>query len=179
MTDITSSIQIILQEAGYKTWLVPVEQHTAVCFEDAAVIGFASIFEEPGSLLKSWRSVETTLLTRHAPRFREAEDKAWNVYSIFLCAKSANEDVAREIRCIDEDQERTRKIVACGLASHESIVTALLPILPIQYRPRLEEGDVTERLKKRIASIAPAVTNVALDEDVPPSDVVRLLGGTT
>jgi hypothetical protein len=179
MTDITSSVQIILQEAGYTTWLVPVEQLTAVCFEDAAVMGFASVFEDPASLLKSWRSVESSLLTRHAPRFREAEDKAWNVYSIFLCAKSADEDAAREIRRIDEDLERTRKIAACGLASYESIVTALLPVLPIQYRPRLEEEDITERLKKRIASIAPAVANVALDDSVPPTEVVRLLGERT
>ena len=80
MTDITSSVQIILQEAGYATWLVPVEQITAVCFEDAAVMGFVCVFDEPESLLRSWRSVESVLLARHAPRFREAEDKAWNVY---------------------------------------------------------------------------------------------------
>jgi hypothetical protein len=179
MTDITSSVQIILQEAGYATWLVPVEQLTAVCFEDAAVMGFACVFDEPDSLLQSWRSVELALLTRHAPRFREAEGKAWNVYSIFLCAKSANEVAAREVRRIDEDLERTRKIAACGLAGHEAIVMALLPVLPIQHRPRLEEEDLTERLKKRIASIAPAAANVALDDNVPPAEVVRLLGGTT
>jgi hypothetical protein len=176
MTDITTSVQIILQEAGYATWLVPVEQITAVCFEDAAVMGFACAFDEPEWLLQSWRSVESVLLTRHAPRFREAEDKAWNVYSIFLCPKSASEEASREIRRIDEDLERTRKIAACGLVGHEAIVTALLPVLPIQYRPRLEEEDLTERLKKRIASIAPAAANVALDDNVPPGDVVRLLG---
>ena len=179
MTDITSSVQIILQEAGYATWLVPVEQITAVCFEDAAVMGFVCVFDEPESLLRSWRSVESVLLARHAPRFREAEDKAWNVYSIFLCPKSASEEASREIRRIDEDLERTRKIAACGLVGHEAIVTALLPVLPIQYRPRLEEEDLTDRLKKRIASIAPAAANVALDDNVPPADVVRLLGAPT
>jgi hypothetical protein len=55
-------------------------------------------------------------------------------------------------------------------------VTALLPILPIQYRPRLEGEDLTDRLKRRIATIAPAVVEVALDEDVAPAEVVRLLG---
>jgi hypothetical protein len=179
MTDITSSVQIILQEAGYATWLVAVDQLTVVCFEDDAVMGFVSIFEEPGLLLQNWRSVESTLLTRHAPRFREAEEKAWNVYSIFLCSKPASEDETREIRRIDEDLERTRKVAACGLAVHADIVTALLPVLPIQYRPRLEGEDLTERLKKRIAAIAPAAVDVALDETVAPADVVRLLGAPT
>ena len=58
-------------------------------------------------------------------------------------------------------------------------MTALLPVLPIQYRPRLEEEDLTDRLKERIASIAPAAANVALDDNVPPADVVRLLGAPT
>lgn len=72
--------------------------------------------------------------------------------------------------------ELTRKIAACDLVAQEEIVEALLPILPIQYSPRLESEDLTERLKKRIATIAPAAVDVVLDEAVSPSEVVRLLG---
>jgi hypothetical protein len=179
LTDITTSVQIILQEAKYATWLAPVGQLTAVCFEDTAVMGFVTVFDEPETLLQSWRGVESVLLTEHAPRFREAKEKAWNVYSIFLCPKLAREDTTREIGRIDEDLERTRKIAACGLVGHEAIVTALLPVLPIQYRPRLEEPNLTERLKKQIAAIAPAAANVALDDKIPAADVVRLLGAST
>jgi hypothetical protein len=179
MTDITSTVQIVLQEAGYATWLVSAEQLTAVCFEDDAVMGFACIFEEPSQLLQRWRSVESVLLTRHAPRFREAEDKAWNVYSIYLCSRIGTEAETREIRRIDEDLERTRKIAACGLVGREDIVRALLPVLPIQYRPRLEGEDLTEQLKKRIAAIAPAAVGVALDDSVPAAEVVSLLGTPT
>jgi hypothetical protein len=175
MTDITSTAQIILQEAGFETWLVGVDQHTAVCFEDDAIMGFVCIFDEPHALLEHWGSMEIALLKRHASRFRAAEEKAWNIYSIFLCAMTASENETRAIRRIDEDLERTRKIAACGLAGHDDVVTALLPILPIQYRPQLEDEDVTERLKRRIAAIAPAVVDVALEEDVPPTEVVRML----
>jgi hypothetical protein len=175
MTDLTSTVQIILQEAGYETWLVSIEDLTAICFEDDAVLGFACIFDQPNSLLARWRKVEATFLARHAPRFREAQEKAWNVYSIFLCAATATPDHMREIRHIDEDLEQTRKVASCGLVGQDDIVAAILPILPIQSRPRLEGEDLTERLKKRIAAIAPYAVDAALDEQVAPAEVVRLL----
>lgn len=119
---------------------------------------------------------QSALLARHALRFRAAEEKAWNVYSILLCAEQGKEEQTREIRRIEEDLERTRKIAACGLAGREDIVTALLPVLPIQYRPVLEGGDLTERLKRRIAAIAPAAVDVVLNEEVPAREVAALLG---
>jgi len=177
VSDLTSIVQVVLQEAGYQTWLSPVEDVTAICFEDDTVMGYVCPFDQPSALLARWRNVEFKFLARFAPRFREAEDKAWNVYSIFLSAGNASPDEAREIRRIDEDLEKTRKVAACGLVGQEDIITALLPILPIQYRPSLEGGDVTERLKKRIASIAPAAVDAALNEKIAPTEVVRLLGG--
>jgi hypothetical protein len=176
MTDVTSTVQIVLQEAGYETWLVSIEELTVVCFEDDAVMGFVSIFEEPNALLASWRKIEAIFLARHAPRLREAQEKAWNVYSIFLCSAAPSPDQAREIRRIDEDLEQTRKVASCGLVGQEEIVAALLPLLPIQSRPRLEGEDLTERLRRRIASIAPAAVDMALDEGIAPAEVVRLLG---
>ena len=88
MTDLISTLQIVLQEAGYKTWLASVERLTTVCFEDEAIMGFACVFGDAKSLLDQWRTVEGALLNRYAPRLREAEDKAWNVYSVFLSAAS-------------------------------------------------------------------------------------------
>ena len=176
MTDMASTVQIVLEEAGYATWLVPIDDLAAICFEDDAVMGFAAVFEKPASLLQRWRTIEAQFLSRHAPRFREAEDKAWNVYSVFLCQKPGSDDEMRQVRRLEENLEKTRKLAAGGLAGREEIVTALLPILPIQYRPRLEGEDLTDRLKKRIATIDPAVTEIALDDRVAPAEVVRLLG---
>jgi hypothetical protein len=176
MTDMIATVQIVLEEAGYSVWLAPAEQLTAVCFEDEAVMGFVCVFAQPGDLLSRWRSIESVLLARHASRFRAAEEKAWNVYSIFLSPQQGTDEQTSEIRGIDENLERTRKIAARGLAGKADIVTALLPVLPIQYRPILEGEDLTGRLKKRITSIAPAAVDVALDDVVPASEVVPLLG---
>lgn len=176
MTDITATVQIVLEEAGYSVWLLSLEQFTVVCFEDEAVMGFACIFSDAQTLLSRWHSLESILLNRNASRLRAAEEKAWNVYTVFLCGPEGSDEQAREIRFIDENLEKTRKIAACGLSGKESVITALLPILPIQYRPVLETENYTARLKKRIAAIAPVAGDVALNEDVSARDVAALLG---
>jgi len=155
MTDLLSSLQIVLQEAGYETWLTPVDQFTAVCFEDEAVIGVATVFDDVASLLDRWRGIEAALLSRFAPRLRESEDKAWNIYSLFLTAATADESQARELSQLEEDLEQTRKIAAFGLNDREAIAAAILPVLPLQYRPRLDKEDLAGRLRTRIATIAP------------------------
>ncbi|MDO8431315.1 MAG: hypothetical protein Q7S58_02775 [Candidatus Binatus sp.] len=173
MTDIKEMVQSILQEAGYQTWLV--SSVSAVCFEDQVVMGFACVFDDVATLLARWRNVETALLTQYAPHLREAGDKAWNFYSIFLCSSAPSDSERREVQWIAENLERTRKIAACDLPGREDLVTALLPILPLQQQPMLRMEDLTERLRKRIATIAPAATEAALDDRFKPAEVVPLL----
>jgi hypothetical protein len=95
--------------------------------------------------------------------------------------QSATLDQTREIQWIEEDQERTRKIAACGFASTADIITALLPLLPLQYQPSLdsEDFDLTQRLLKRIETIAPAAKDTVLNKEVLAAEVVRLLGAET
>ena len=52
MTDLKSLLQIILQNAGYSTWLGALDQLNVVGFEDAAVMGFACIFKDVSSMRK-------------------------------------------------------------------------------------------------------------------------------
>ena len=73
MTEITSTVQIVLQEAGYATWLVPTEQHTAVCFEDDALMGFACIFDEPSRLLQDGKKCYF-----RADKLLPREDLVWS-----------------------------------------------------------------------------------------------------
>jgi hypothetical protein len=51
-------------------------------------------------------------------------------------------------------------------------------LLPIQYQPVLdsEEFDLSQRLRKRIADIAPSATNAALDDAISPAEIARMLG---
>lgn len=176
MIDLLSMAQVVLRDAGFSTRLASLDGTALVCFEDNALVGFCCTFDHPERLLAEWRARELALLTRFAASFRSAGDKAWNVYCAFLCGSQTDPAQTREIRWIEEDLERTRKIAACGIASREELVRVLLPVLPLQYQPELRAEDVTERLRRRIAAIAPNVVEVALDEAVSPVEVVRILG---
>jgi hypothetical protein len=179
MIDLLSTTQVILQEAGFHTWLTTADRLLVVCFEDDALMGFVCLFEEPAALIANWRALEMALLARYAARLRTAGDKAWNVYSVFLCGAAAEASQAWEIHWIEEDLERTRKIAASGLLSREDILKPLLPVLPLQYQPVLEREDVATRLNRRIRAIAPAAADAALDDNVTPTEAIRLLGAET
>jgi hypothetical protein len=168
MTDLKSSLQVVLQEAGYQTWLVSLDDLEAIGFEDDATMGFAYVFEDAATTLTRWRELETKLLTRHTLALQKAGEKTWNIYSVFLCTELATPDQLREIRWIEEDLERTRKIAGCGLTSNSDVVTTLLPLLPLQYQPVLDREDfnLTQRLLKRIANIAPTAADAALDKEI-------------
>src|SRR5271170_5515183 len=166
MTDLNSTLQVVLQESGYRTSLVTLDGVVAVCFEDEAAMGFACVLENVTTLLEKWQTIEIGLLRRYAPRLQDAGDKSWNVYCIFLCAAPATEVEQRELNRIEENLERTRKIAACGLSGHEDLVEVLLPVLPLQYKPARSTEDLSERLRKRIAAISPAASTVARDEKV-------------
>lgn len=178
MIDLLSTLQSVLRKADFTTRLASIDGSSVVCFEDETVMGFGMVFSDPGDLLARWRVMEMSLLVRYAPGLRAAGEKAWNVYCIFLCGASADSSQNRQVGWIEEDLERTRKIAACGLASREDLVRALMPILPLQYQPVLRAEDVTERLHRHILSVAPKASDVALDEAVPAAEVVRLLGGS-
>jgi hypothetical protein len=179
MTNLISILQVLLREASFRTHLSAIELSLILSFEDDALMGFGCVFVSPEELLANWKTTEMALLTQYAPSLRGAGEKAWNVYCVFLCSSVADPDQERQVRWIEENQERTRKIAACGLASRQDVVGALLPILPLRYQPVLQVEDVTERLRTRIRSIAPRVADVALNEDVPPAEIVRLLGVPT
>lgn len=175
--NLRSQLQIVLQNAEYHTWLSTVTEHTTIGFEDSSVMGFVCIFETADTLLQEWRDVETAWLSTHALSLQKAGEKTWNVYSVFLSSERATDTLGRQIKWIEEDLERTREIAACGITDKETLITALLPLLPLQFQPALdsEDFDLTQRLRKRILDIAPSVEAVALDDKVAPTEVVRLL----
>jgi hypothetical protein len=173
--DLTSSVQATLKSAGYQTGLSELERLVSVWFEDESIMGFVSVFTEVASLLQRWRPMETAFLQRHAGGLRASREKSWNVYGVFLSTGVADTRQAREVRSIEEDLERTRKLAATGITTREELIGALLPILPLQYQPRLEVEDVASRLQRRLTAIAPSAADVALDEHVPAEDVIQLL----
>lgn len=178
MIDLKSRLQITLQTAGYSTWLTAVDDVEVVGFEDAVVMGFACLFEDANALLNNWRAAESRLLAKHAQSLQRAGEKSWNVYSIFLSSGAAPDGQAAEVRWIEEDLERTRKLAACGISDEEGLIKAVLPLLPLQSQAVLdrEEFDLMKRLTRRIESIAAPIAKIALDSGVSPADVIRALG---
>ena len=175
MSDMLSLVQGVLQSGGYRTWLTPIEKRTGVCFEDDAVMGFAVLFDDTATLLAGWRATEAAFLHMHGEDIRRGGDKAWNVYSVFL-AIASGESTPRDVRQIEEDLERTRKIAAAGVSHRDALIAALLPLLPLQQQPALGPEDVAERFRRRVVAIAPSAAEVLLDESVSPKDVARRLG---
>lgn len=176
MIDVFSALQVVLQEAGFTTHLVSIDRSSVVCFEDEVITGFGCVFEEPEHLLNRWNAMEISFLKRYAPSLRIAGEKAGNVYCVFLCSSPADPYQNRQVHWIEEDLNRTRKLAACGLASREDLVRALLPILPLQYQPVLKPDDVKERLRNRIRMISPKASDIILDESIAPSEAIRSLG---
>ena len=176
MIDVLSTLQVLLREGGFSTRLTSIDRSPIVCFEDDTLLGFGCVFEDPVGLLERWKTMEMALLKRFAPSVRTAGEKAWNVYLLFLCGPPADPSQYRQVRWIEEDLDRTRKLAACGLASREDLLRAILPILPLQHQPILRAEDVTERLKTRIRTISPTAPHVVLDQSVSFEEVVRILG---
>lgn len=175
MTDVVSMVQVVLENAGYQTWLVLNTQIPTVGFEDEATMGFACTFESPRSLIERWRDTEAALLARHAAQFRSAGDKAWNVYTVLLTDAHANEEERREVRWIEEDLERTRKLTATGVQLRDDVTGALLPLLPVLAKPLLAPEDARERLLRRTDTIAPQVRDALLDNSVSAGEIaIRL-----
>ena len=100
MTEVLSTVQVVMQGANYRTWEVSGSRIATVGFEDEATMGFVSAFDSPRQMVDGWREVEATMLARYAPQFREAGDKAWNVYSVFVTEARASEEERREVRWI-------------------------------------------------------------------------------
>jgi hypothetical protein len=179
MTTLASHVQTILQDAGFSSWSASFREAEVYEFEDEALIGFVGLFLDPQALLSCWHSLETAFINKHAARLRTAGEKAWNVYSVFLSASAGTPEHERQVRWIEENLERSRKITACSIQTRDDVLTALLPLLPIVAKPILENEDPTSRLRRRIAAIAPGIEATALDTNVAATDIARLLGKAT
>lgn len=179
MSVVGSHLHAIMQEAGFATWDTAHIRHEIVEFEDTALVGLAAIFASPEQLLTEWQAVEASFLAKHAQRLRLAGDKAWNVYCVLLSTGRASDESRRTTRWIEENLERSRKITACEVQTRDDVLTALLPLLPIVATPVLEAEDPSERLRRRIVSIAPGVEIAALDTAISPEEVARMLAKPT
>jgi hypothetical protein len=93
MTDVLSTVQVVMQSANYRTWEIRDSRNLTIGFEDEVTMGFVSVFATPRQIIDNWRETEATLLARFAAQFGAAGDKAWNVYCVFVTeARSSDEE---------------------------------------------------------------------------------------
>lgn len=168
---------MVLQDAKFSTRNEEVQQRKILCFEDDAIIGFACSFATGAELLTHWKEAELSALRHFGPSLKNAQDKAWNVYTVLFCALVANTEERRQIQWLEEDMELTRKIIGCRISTQDELIQTILPILPLQQQPLLQSEDVTSRLRIRIESIAPNAADLVMNDAVPPNDVIRFLAG--
>jgi hypothetical protein len=115
------------------------------------------------------------MIARYAHAFRRAGEKAWNIYCAFLTAADATSEECRLLRVVEEDLEQTRKLTGAAQADEESVVRALLPILPIMSRPQLGIFDAAERLATRLDALSPGISGLLLDDAIEPVQVLQHL----
>jgi hypothetical protein len=165
----------ILQESGYTARLSRQQSADVLSFEDNSVIGRIFEFPDPAALLSSWRAAEDGFLRAHANSFRLAGEKSWNVYCVFLAVGDGDERRRREIKRIEEDLNRTRKLAMSGVSNKQLLTDALLPLLSLQQKPMLETENYEQRLRRRLAlTVSPLVENAA-DESTNPEDIAKIL----
>jgi hypothetical protein len=175
MIHVLSTSLGILQESGYTARLSRQLSVDVLCFEDDSLIGCICDFPDPTALLSSWRGAEEAFLRANANRFRVAGEKAWNVYCVFLTVVEGDERRRREIKRIEEDLNRTRKLAMSGVSNKQLLTDTLLPLLPLQQKPVLETEDYEQRLRRRLArTVSPLVENAA-DESTNPEDIAKIL----
>lgn len=172
--DIPTQVEIVLRDAQYDTWVSTGTSSQVTCFESAALIGFVHVFDSARSLLDEWDTRQKHVLARYAATLRAAGVKAWNVYSLFLTAESAP-DQMRAIERIEEDFEFTRKIARQSVRTVDDVELALLPLISVRSKPSLGEYNFNDRLRARLKDL-PEKAVTAFLSDTSSIEVARILG---
>ena len=170
--DLIKETEIVLRDAGYETWPWESGPVPVVCFENDASLGFVHFFDHANAIQEEWEIVHRTTLARFKLALRNAGEKAWSVYAIFLTEGS--DDELSSLDRIEENFSQTRKIVRAGIRSREQLTNALLPLLPIRNSPRIDVSNFEARLDAALQKIH-AKGGKALLGNAKPSDVAQIL----
>ena len=163
LMDILHQVEIVLRDAGYTTQRARQGTRFVICFENAMLIGFTHVFESSAKLLTQWEAVQRAVLKQYNVALRNAGDKAWNVYSIFL-TDDAESSRQRAIERLEENFALTRKIARGGIRTNKDIEHVLLPLTSIQARPSLGVTDFEDRLRVRLKEASSDAVTAFLSE---------------
>lgn len=173
ISTLLSSCVSILDEVGYKTKIVQGEGGDFIIFEASTYFGFIFFFENELDLMSSWHSRERSAIEMIKFSLRGAGEKAWNLYSVFLCGAEGG-DISWEIERIEENFALTRKIARIGVKDRIDVENALLPLLPLRTSLKVYEDNFNAVLQSRLDRFPESAVN-ALIFGGDPSEIVRAL----
>ena len=163
LMDISDQVEIVLRDAGYTTQRARQGPRFVICFENAMLIGFAHVFESSAKLLTQWEAVQRAVLTQYNVALRNAGEKAWNVYSIFL-TDDTESSRQRAVERLEENFALTRKIARGGIRTNRDVEHVLLPLTSVQAQPSLGVTDFEDRLRVRLKEASSDAVTAFLSE---------------
>ena len=167
--DLIREAKVVLENNGYSVEIS--SQENILYFEDISVLGFLSVYQDVHSIVAGWEKDQDEFLKQHASCIRNAQAKAWNVYSIFLTREDSPPQKKTELVRIEEDFRSTRKIARCNLKTRQDLTRCLLSLLPIQHSITMMPEDLILRLRSRL-SLSSALTDMLLG-DATSDDILR------
>lgn len=174
MNETEAAVRQLLVNGGYSVGELHVGACNIVIFENATVLGFVFLYRDSMQLLENWRAHSDLVLRETQFSLRRAGEKAWNTYTVFLSADHANPHDRAKLQGIEEDLVGTRKIARAGVKDPEELRLALLPLMGIQYAPKLEPIDMAKEIRLRTSELPDELIDGFI-ADAPKSMMTKLL----
>lgn len=168
-------LQDALKSAGYD--IIDIDGTACPCvgFENELYFGFAFLFETTKQLLDDWQTHSSKVLERFQFQIRNAGEKSWNIYNVFLSFDEPDSSQKALLHQVEENLVGTRKIAQCVEPSPDGIRRGLLPLLRIQNPPVLEPINMDAEIRIRVSGLPKQAVDAFLDQ-APTYEVYRLIG---
>jgi len=162
--DVLAEAAALLTDAGYDAAIYVVADCWHLTFENDTVLGFVLAFDTASALVKGWEGNADRVLNGYKFALRRGNKKAWNVYTVFLARGHAGFGERALMAGIEENLVGTRKI-ARPVSGIEDLRDALLPLLPFQNNPRLEEVNLRSEIALRSQELPARAVKAFLSGD--------------
>lgn len=174
MNETEAAARQLLVNGGYSVGELHAGDCNIVIFENATVLGFVLLYRDSMELLQNWWVHSDLVLRETQFSLRQAGQKAWNTYTIFLSEDHAYPHDRIKLQGIEEDLVGTRKIARAGVKDAEELRLALLPLMGIQSAPRLEPIDMAKEIRLRTSELPDELIDGFI-ADAPKSMMINLL----
>ncbi|MEX2402408.1 MAG: hypothetical protein WD423_16675 [Rhodothermales bacterium] len=178
--DPLTAAQTELSKVGYETWQEP-DETDRVYFEDRSVFGMVTTYASVRDLIDGYEDRQNRFLRTNENALRSAsnQEKVWNAYTVHLAVGDFSEadrehaEQENKLFRIEENFRGTRKIARANVTDVEGVVAALLPLLPIQRKPKLAAEDYRKQLEEELREEFDEAFLSVLDENALPVDIVN------